>query len=177
MAIESEQPKGREILLPDVKIFLAEARAKTYASNIKPQKTPMIPGSKELRFKGSGWVYHDRYFDASRRPGNFAGVELITADDFWGSKHLMVYSYGGGLTQEGLELGEEEVYGSLQKFLKEEAARARMGESFNVTNGEWEYENEGEVTDWGWRDHEVLRKNGVLVHEVNAQGICLIKGF
>lgn len=175
---KEQGPIEREILPLPLKGFLARARADTYASNGIPERNPLIPGSKELRYKEDGFMcYHDRYFDVPGRPGNFAGMELVTAERFDGSEHLMVYTYGGGLTAEGLELGEGPVYGSLQDFLKEQAPRARMGESFKVQDGEWEYENEGEITDWGWKDRETLRKNGILVHEVNAQGIALVKGF
>lgn len=177
--LKEQGPIKREALPLPLRGFLARARANTYASDGSPESNPLIPGSKELRYEEDNnfMRYHDRYFDVLERPGNFAGVELVTAQRYDGSEHLMVYSYGGGLTSDGLELGEGSVYGSLQEFLKAESGRARMGESFKVQSGEWEYENDGEVTDWGWKDRELLRKNGVLVHEVNAQGICLIKGF
>lgn len=169
MLSENEPKAGR---LPTALLnYTARARRNTYAGGAKEVKRPLIKGFHELRYKEDGLVYRDMYIDFPMRPGNFAGMESMTEDGFDTGEHRVGYSYAGGLTEEGLRFGEGDVYKALQHFLGEHSDKARMGESFTAKNGEWEYINKGEITDWGWMDHELLKRNGILMHEMIGGGI------
>lgn len=64
-----------------------------------------------------------------------------------------MYVYAGGLTGEGLKLGEGEVYSKLTKFLSNHVTEVRFGKKVRFTiednYGDWVYEGDGEVKDWG----------------------------
>lgn len=175
-------PAEREILPKDLKEFFAKARVNTYAGNAKSIDTPRIPYAKELPFteEGSKYFYYDSYLDDPNRPGNFFGEEIInqkTTED----KPVAQCTYGGGLTQAGLELGEGSVYGRLQKFLKDEADKVRFGNkvktSFSDEKGTWVYEDEGKVSDWGWYGTENIYHNGILVYQLIYTGGCFLPNF
>ena len=112
-----ERVVDRELMPVDLREFYARARENTFAAGLPPVDDPLIWGSKELKFKEGNLYYHDRYFDSPERPGNFAGIEIVS-EGLYGGKPLAIYSYAGGLTEPGLKLGESTVYGRLQKFLQ-----------------------------------------------------------
>jgi len=169
----------REILPQSLREFYIQARQHTFASDLPPVDDPLIYGSRELRFDNGIYYYYDRYFDNPSRRGNFAGIEIVTNPDYIAPE--AVYTYGGGLNEQGLKLGEEVVYARLQKFLRENAQTARFGR--NVRDlmadeiGVWIYESKGLVADWGWADVEYINLNGDLVYDFSGQGICLEPGF
>lgn len=172
----------REIMPKDLLEFYGRARKNTYAGSVKPETGITIPNSKGYRYseEGSPYYYQDEYFDTSDRPGNFGGLELIRKESFEGQE-VSLYSYAGGLTERGLELGEGAVYTILQQFLSDKASQARFGNTLNTEleneSGTWAYQGDGEVTPWGWIDSEKILLNGELVYELRGTGICFIPGY
>ena len=175
-----ERVVTREVLPQSLREFYSQARRHTFAAGVTPVENPLIWGAKGLSFSEGNLYYYDRYFDNPQRPGNFAGIEIVS-EAMYGGKPLAVYTYGGGLREQGLKLGEEVVYPRLQKFLRENAQTARFGR--NVRDlmadeiGVWIYESKGLVADWGWADVEYINLNGRLVYDFQGQGICLEPGF
>lgn len=169
----------REIRPQSLREFYIQARQHTFAAGVTPVDGPLIYGSKELRFDNGVYYYYDRYFDSSQRRGRFAGFEIITNPDY--VEPEAVYTYGGGLNELGLKLGEKVVYARLQKFLQKNAQTARFGgkvrDLFKDQVGIWIYESNGMVTRWGWADVEYVNLDGDLVYELQGQGICLAPGF
>ena len=174
-----ERVATREILPQSLREFYIQARQHTFAAGVAPVDDPLIYGSRELRFDNGIYYYYDRYFDNPQRRGNFAGIEIVTNPDYIAPE--AVYTYGGGLREQGLKLGEEVVYARLQKFLRENAQTARFGGKVRSVHGDeyggWEYQCVGEVSPWGWADVEFINLNGKLVYDFQGQGICLQPGF
>ena len=171
-----ERVVDRELMPVTLREFYARARENTFAAGMFPVDDPLIWGSKELRFSEGNLYYHDRYFDNPQRPGNFAGIEIVS-EGLYGGKQLIVYTYGGGLTKQGLKLGESTVYESLPKFLQKNAQITRFGgnvrDIFNNDAGTWIYESKGLVRDRGWADEEYINLDGDLVYDFSGQGVCL----
>ena len=175
-----ERVVTREVLPQSLREFYSQARRHTFAAGVTPVENPLIWGAKGLSFSEGNLYYYDRYFDNPQRPGNFAGIEIVS-EAMYGGKPLAVYSYAGGLAEEGLKLGESLVYGRLQKFLRENAQTARFGGKARGVYGDeyggWEYQCVGEIRTWGWADVEYINLNGELVYDFSGQGICLEPGF
>jgi len=160
------------------------ARSHTFASEKEALLGLNIPGLMGYRYPeeplvDNPFIYEDNYNDDVSRPGNFAGFELNR--DRAKGKEYTLYVYAGGLTKEGLELGEKVVYSILSIFLKAHAAEVRFGKKviFTIKDGEdiWVYEGDGEVKPWGWEDNETIKRNDTLLYELNGNGVCFIKGF
>lgn len=131
-----------------------KARKNTYAGDAKPAIGLTVPGSKGFRYHeaDSPYYYQDEYFDRPERPGNFGGYEVNRRDSCDG-KELTLYTYGGGLTEEELQLGEKAVYSKLTKFLEDHVSKVRFGKKVRFTiednDAVWAYEGDGEVGPWG----------------------------
>lgn len=173
----------RQIMPKDLLEHYIEARANGYASGKKAAEFWFQEASKFKRYKFHGdtpYYYQDYYYDREERPGNFGGFEINSEYAYDGEK-LTFYVYGGGLTNEGLALGEEAVYSRLQKFLAEHIPNVRFGKKnkfeFEDGAGIWVYEGDGEIGDWGWNDKERIIYNGQVVYELVGTGLCFTKGF
>lgn len=174
----------RQIMPNDLFEHYVSARTNTYASGREPVSGLNIPGFKGYRFpekprEDDRFIYEDNYLDGEERAGNFAGFEVNR--DVISGKQSTYYSYVGGLTEEGLKLGESVVYSKLTRFLKNHAAEARFGKNikFTIEDGgdTWVYEGIGEIKPWGWVDKESIKRNDTLLYELNGNGACFIKGF
>ncbi|MDO8499017.1 MAG: hypothetical protein Q7S44_04500 [bacterium] len=188
--MESEieyHPAEREILPKDLREFFVRARRATYAGNAKPVDTPLLPRAKELVYTtdptqepNSPYYYYDSYDDRGERPGNFAGAERITSL-LEGGDPVLRCQYVGGLTNEGLKLGEGTIYGRLQRVLKEHVEKVRFGNKVKVSfaddKGDWVYEDKGMVEDWGWSGRERIYHKGILVYDIIYGGNCYLRGF
>lgn len=170
--------RERKIMPQDLLECYIRARTDTYASGKEPVLGLNIPGFKGYREEVYPYFYQDNYVDNKRRPGNFGGFELITDGSCDGDK-LTFYTYAGGLTEEGLKLGEKAVYSKLTEFLRDHVAEVRFGKKVKFTiedeSGTWVYEDDGEVKPWGWEDKEKISHNGVLLYELNGNGACFIR--
>jgi len=142
----------------------------------------VVPHSHELHYhdEQSPYFYQDRYFDTPNRPGNFFGIEVISSASFDGPP-VLACSYGGGLSDAGMALGEAAVYGVLRPVLREHAAGARFGRRLTVPHdddmGTWLYEDNGQVAPWGWYGTERIAHNGLVVYELLYSGGCFLSGF
>lgn len=175
----------RNIMPPDLFKHYIDSRAKARFST---GETTYIPDSTLSGFKCFTWQnpdlpYHfeDRFADSSKRPSDFGGYEINRENSDKGEM-LTFYSYNGGLTEEGLKVGESEVYDRiLQRFLEEHVEEIRFGKKVRFTIEEnddvWVYEGDGEIQTWSWKDKETIRRNGILFYELNGSGVCFIKGF
>lgn len=182
--MESLKPYLREIMHEDLVKHYIEGRKKAYAGG---DESVYVPDPKIKGFKVFGWQnpdlpYHfeDHYTDNPERPGNFAGFEVNRIGGKDGNI-LTYYSYVGGLTKEGLRIGEEEIYTRLRMFLGEHCEDVRFGNKvafgFEDREGKWAYEGWGGVEDYGWEDEESISLNGVVIYKLRGAGISSIKGF
>jgi len=169
----------RQIMPQDLLECYIISRKNTYASGKEPVLGLSVPGFKGYRDIRYPYYYQDNYRDDQSRPGNFGGFEQITEGSYEGSG-LTLYTYAGGLTEEGLRLGEKAVYSKLTEFLKDHVADVRFGKKVRFTIGDegntWVYEGDGEVKPWGWEDKEKIKLNDKLIYELNGNGLCFIKG-
>lgn len=172
----------KEILPQDLYEYYVAARADTYASGKKPITGLNTPGFKSYQYhqETSPYFYQDNYCDDEARPGNFGGFEIISEDSFEGKKSTF-YNYTGGLTGEGLRLGESAIYAKLVHFLSEHISDVRFGKNVRFDledeSGKWVYQGQGTINDWGWEDDETIVLNGVGVYKLRGTGICFIPGF
>jgi len=172
-----------ETSLPqDLKAFLVRARINTYVSGVEPIPSASSPGAKLFRYfeQKMPYIYLDEYHTHTQKPGVFSGAEMVRREREDGPR-LFHYSYNGGLTVEGLQLGEEVVFGILKGALQEKADVVRLGNRvmFDIDiaicgeqSSLWQYEGYGTAKPWGWQDIERIIHNQVLVYELAGQGIC-----
>lgn len=171
---------GQEIMPQDLQECYVKARGRTYASGKEPILGLNIPGFKGYKEELYPYFYQDNYVDDKRRPGNFRGLERISEQSFEGNM-LALYAYVGGLTREGLKLGEEAVYGRLVKILGEHVRDVCFGKTvtfdFEDGLGKWVYEGNGSVGSYGWEDDESISLNGIQMYKLRGTGLSFIKGF
>lgn len=179
---QSNNPSSeREILPNDLRAHLIEARSEGYAGGGEYVSDDMIPEFKRFKFQDNqrGYYYEDKFGTSEKRPGNFAGFELVTR--YPSGPRCAYYGYAGGLTEEGEKLGEKEVYLRLQRFLTENADVVRFGGivefSFEDEDGAWTYRAWGGIARWGWEDREEVVNNGKTVYELSGQGVCFLQGY
>ncbi len=157
---------------------MVEARQEGYAGDGEYIPDDIIPGFKRFRFEDTkrGFYYEDRHGISEKRPGNFAGFELVTR--YPGGPRCAFYSYAGGLTKEGEKLGEEMVYGQLKRFLREHVEEVRFGETlayaFADESGLWSYRSPGRRESWGWYDFEIIEHDVGAVYKLSGQGVCFL---
>ena len=170
---------NNESLPHDLQEFWTRARANTYAGDTVPIPGLTSPGSTGYRYfeENNPYIYTDEYHSHSKTPGKFAGAEMIRKYRYDGQRTAF-YTYAGGLTEEGLKLGEETVYEILKKVLKEKAEIVRFGNRVmtEVENqdGRWQYEGYGSLKPWGWEDKERITLNHVLVYELSGTGVSFV---
>lgn len=174
----------REIIPPDLFRHYVDARKKAFATGGDQLYIldDALPGFKVFRWKNPELPYHfeDHYTDTLKGSGNFAGFEINRKNSRKGER-LTFYDYSGGLTEEGMKLGEDAVYSRLRKFLGECTELVRIGRTgrFNFKDelGKWVYEGKATVEAYGWHDDELISRNGILVYKLRGNGICFIHGF
>lgn len=178
-------PSERNIMPPDLLKHYIDGRAK---ARFRTGETTYIPDPTLSGFKCFAWQnpdlpfhFEDRFADSSKRPGDFGGFEINRANSEKGEQ-LTFYDYSGGLTEEGLKVGESEVYDKvLQRFLEEHVEEIRFGKNVRFTiednDGVWIYESTGVILPWGWKDKETISRNDILLYELNGSGVCFVKGF
>lgn len=156
------------------------ARFRTGESTYIPDIS--LPGFKVFRWQNPNlpFYYEDRFSDNNKRPGNFGGFEINRANSEKG-EILTLYNYCGGLTKEGLKVGEIEVYDNLLQRFLEEHDEIRFGKKVRFTierkDGVWVYEGKGKVEDYGWADDESISLNGVEMYKLRGTGHTFVQGF
>ena len=108
--------------------FLIEARKNTYASGKKPKK---IANGNVYSIKRGNLEYRDTFFDQERF---FQGQEII----FKNSRPIWSTSYRGAAV-EGNEA--KEVFGYLQKILREHSDKVRLLGKKEYSDGNWRYQD------------------------------------
>lgn len=106
--------------------FLIFARQNTYASGKKPEK---IANGNVYIVKKGNLEYRDTYFDQDRF---FQGQEIIFDDD----KPIWSTSYRGAAVG-GFD--PKEVFGYLQKIIRNHADRVRLPGKKEFSRGVWHY--------------------------------------
>lgn len=185
MSTELEKSGSERKIMPD-DIFesFIRGRRNTWAANAPeiPIEERLIPDMHELRdhAENSPYYYHDHFKDAPERPGNFYGFDVVSVENYLG-KQVVTCTYGGGLNERGLALGEGPVYGALKEALKQKVAEARFGRKvtaeITTKHGTFRFEDDGIVKPWGWEGSERIYYGDELVYEGGCRGMCFIPGF
>lgn len=171
-----ERVKGtpeQQIMPADLMECYIKARERTYASGKESVLGLNIPKLKGYREELYPYFYQDNFRDDEKLPGNFRGFERISEQSYDGNM-LTLYAYVGGLTDEGLKLGEEAVYGRLIKILRDHVRDIRFGKTvtfdYEDELGKWVYEGNGRVGSYGWEDDESINLSGVEVYKLRGIG-------
>ncbi|MBI2021541.1 hypothetical protein HYS93_01510 [Candidatus Daviesbacteria bacterium] len=171
----------RKILPSHLFKHYVEGRTKAYAGGGEDvyNPDPNLLGFKVFRWTNPDLPYHfeDHYTDNPQRPGNFGGFEINRESSEYGGV-LSFYDYNGGLTNDGMRLGEVIIYPRLIRFLGEHVEVVRFGKNVVYTiedeSGNWVYQGIGEIEAYGWYDEELITNNGLLVYKLRGSGICFI---
>lgn len=170
---------NNESLPRGLKEFWTRARTNTYAGDATPIPGISSPGSSGFHYdeENCPYIYVDEYHTHAKSPGNFIGTEMVRKYRFDGPR-VALYTYAGGLTKNGLTLGEETIYGILKKVLREKAEIVRFGNRIMTEienqDGHWQYEGYGSLKPWGWDDKERITLNHVLVYELSGAGVSFV---
>jgi len=168
-----------EIILPDgLHRFFVEGRKNTWLSDDTSNQVPGRIGFNryEYRRPGAEVVYEDEYFDGDEVPGVFFGTELVKKEGR-GTHIVASYNYTGELTEEGMEVGEETVYGMLKYFLRDHIDKARFGNTFEVGHrerGKWSYITIGARGRSVWGDKEYIKYKGDVVYALTGSGAIFL---
>ena len=180
---ETRQRGERNILPQDLLDHYAFARKDTYASQPSSDALPdlSIPGTKGFVYPPevieSGHSLPYRYRDewvSGKEKGAFSGRE-INFSRYDESDLITWYSYMGGLTEEGMRLGEDFVYEILLRaFLRRYSNRVRLGGYFQFEHqteqGNIVYKGEGIRTGRSWHDTETIELNGARLYLGKGDG-------
>lgn len=134
-----------------IKEFLSKCRANTYAAGVEGQK---IDSGNKYSIRERDLEYRDIYFD---QKWVFQGQELI----FEKEKSVWSMSYRGAAV-EGTDT--KEIFGYLQKILREHSDKVRLPGDKNYTNGEWRYEDKCSGNFDEFEGFEKIYQNEKLVH-------------
>lgn len=123
-------PSERKIMPPGLLKHYIDGRAK---ARFRTGETTYIPDPTFPGFNCFTWqnpnlpfYFEDKFADSSKRPSDFGGYEINRANSDKGEM-LTFYNYRGDLTEEGLKVGESEVYDRvLQRFLEEHVEDIRF---------------------------------------------------
>lgn len=133
------------------KEFLSQCRTKTYASGVDAEEAD---GGKAYSIKEGDLEYRDTYFD---QDWYFQGQELLM------EKGVPIWSMGyRGAAVEGTDT--KEVFGYLQKILREHSDEVRLPGNKKYDDGDWRYEDECEGDFNEFSGEEKIYKNNKLVH-------------
>lgn len=144
----------------DLREFLIQAKARTYASGESAVKTTMDDGCFELTYQAEGFSYRDRYFGGNP----FLGEEVVFQDGavIWGM------NYHGYLTRESASAVE--VYGFLQRAMRRvEAERPFRGPRF-YQEGDFEYRDESQGALEAFSGVERIFYHAEEVYRLNYHG-------
>jgi hypothetical protein len=180
---EKGHSSEQKIMPQDLLECYIKSRKNTYASGKEPILGLNVRGFKGYRDVRYPYYYQDNYRDDQSRPGNFSGFEQITEGSYEG-QGLTLYTYAGGLTEDGLKLqeqtekglrnGESVVYSRLVKFLGDHVSDVRFGKTvrfeFRDSLGKWVYEGKGRIEGHGWEDDEFISLNGVQMYKLRGTG-------
>lgn len=134
-----------------IKEFLSKCRMKTYAAGVEGQK---VDGGNRYSIKKVDLEYRDTYFD---QKWVFQGQEVIF------EKETPIWSMGyRGAAVEGSDT--KEVFGYLQKILKEHSDAVRLPGKKKYNDGEWKYEGKCSGTFDEFSGEEKIYQSGKLVH-------------
>ncbi len=133
------------------KFFLCRSRARTYASG---KEAKIVNGFKVYSIKQGNLEYRDTYTDQHRF---FQGQETI----FHNGKPIWSMSYRGA-AEEGTDA--KEVFGYLQKILKEYSDRVRLPGNHKFIDGDWKYQNNCKGTSEEFSGLEKIYLNAKLAH-------------
>ena len=132
-------------------LFLIKSRQNTYASGMKAK---IVAGGNVYTIKNGNLEYRDTYFDQELI---FQGQELI----FKKEKPVWSMSYRGAAV-EGVDT--KEVFGYLQKILREHSDEVRFPGKKEYSDGNWCYEDKcaGNIDEFS--GEEKIYQNGKLAH-------------
>lgn len=182
MKKEGDRPREKAILPQDLLDHYVGARKNTYAWMPSSSAAPDLsaPGSEGFEYPEAikpGYLLPYRYRDEwvnGKEKGSFAGRE--TNFSIYNESDLItLYSYMGGLTEEGMEQGEDFVYGLLLRgFLRNYANQVRLGENVQfehqIEQGNAVYKGEGARVGTFWHDKETIELNGMLLYIGRGDG-------
>lgn len=134
-----------------IKEFLSKCRTQTYAAGIEGQK---INGGITYTIKEGDLEYRDTYFD---QKWFFQGQELI----FKKEKPIWSMSYRGTAVESA---DTKEVFGYLQKILREHSDEVRLPGKKEYSDGNWRYEDRCSGNFDEFEGFEKIYKNGKIVH-------------
>lgn len=181
--VELDRPEDRTILPKDVLEHYVCARRNTYAWLSSSDAIPDLstPGSKGFEHPAEaikpGYFLPYRYRDewiSGQEKGAFAGREINFS--IYNERDLItLYSYMGGLTEEGVKQGEDFVYGLLLRgFLREYADQVRLGGNVQFEHqreqGTVVYKGKGARVGTFWHDMETIELNGMLLYIGRGDG-------
>lgn len=140
----------KQILPEDVHSFYLNSRSIQH----KPFKGPVL----SLR-SDNGFYYQECYLANNNRPGSFSGSANIRKNHERGDL-LFSFNYGGGLSFQGLTLGEETIYSALSEILNTNPHLFRLGNfhevPFEYDRHRYVYVDAGQIEPWGFRGVESL---------------------
>lgn len=151
--------ESQQINLENLKDFLCDARANTYASNNPGIDNPRLLESKQLEFQKGEYFYRDIYFIGKK---NLVGQEII----YYNSKPIWGMNYVGN------DIGKLET-----KFLKESLLKlvdkCRTGESCEYQKREFKYKDQGQGNIEKFFGTEEIFLNNKNVYKLNYEGRLL----
>lgn len=134
-----------------IKEFLSKCRTKTYASGIEAEE---VDGGKSYSIKEGNLEYRDRYFDQKLV---FQGQEVLM------ERGIPIWSMSyRGAAIEGADT--KEVFGFLQKILREHSEEVRLPGEKKYQDSDWRYEDKCEGDFNEFSGEEKIYKNNKLVH-------------
>ncbi|MBM2820330.1 MAG: hypothetical protein HW405_90 [Candidatus Berkelbacteria bacterium] len=134
-----------------IKEFLSKCRTRTYAAGDEGEK---IDGGTKYSIKKENLEYRDVYYD---QKWVFEGQEIVF------NKDLPVWSMSyRGTAVEGVDT--KEVFGQLQKILKEHSVDVRLPGNKEYNDGQWRYEDKCSGDFDEFEGEEKIYKDGKLVH-------------
>lgn len=131
--------------------FLSKCRAKTYAAGIEGDN---VDGGTKYSIKDGNLEYRDIYFDQERF---FQGQEIIFDD----AKPIFSMSYRGAAEE---DVETKEVFGFLQKILREHSDEVRLPGNKEYIDGNWRYEDKCNGSFSEFEGEEKIYQNNKLVH-------------
>lgn len=180
---ERHRPKERAIMPRDLLDHYIMARMNTYSWMDPSEADPdlSIPGSKGFIFPPqrlepadkSPYMYIDEWVNGKEK-GSFAGKEINLAR-YNVLDVITVYFYMGGLTEEGMKLGEGFVYTLLLRgFLRGYPTQTRLGENVQFEakfpQGKAIYKGAGIKLGRFWHDVETIELDGERLYIGRGDG-------
>mgnify|MGYP001564112027 CR=1 FL=1 len=142
--------------LENLKEFLSEARANTYAANATSADNPRLLASIQLEFQKGDYYYRDIFFSGDKK---YIGQEII----YFGLKPVW------GMNYIGSSLGKREI-----SFLKESllklSEKCRMGGVCEYEKREFKYHDQGQGNLEEFSGKEEIFSEGKNIYKLNYNG-------